>query len=103
MSMQDAGQLLPATRSETDSFSLTEEDFPPLPPSLRYALVLQWRCPDWSGSRLTRGGGPALPLSGQSAFIPLWEVSPNDRSPLSRVFLRDVPRPLPYHYVKTIT
>ncbi|EBI7047135.1 hypothetical protein D2B06_24425 [Salmonella enterica] len=62
MPLQDAGQLLLATRPQADSFSLTEEDFPPPPPPLRHAPVLQWRCPDWSGSRLTRGGcsRPAL-------------------------------------------
>lgn len=62
MPLQDAGQLLPAVRSQLESFSLTEEDFPPLPPPLRRVPVLQWRCPDRSGSRLTRGGcsRPAL-------------------------------------------
>ncbi len=28
MPLQDAGQLLPATRPQADSFSFTEEDFP---------------------------------------------------------------------------
>lgn len=40
-SLQDAGQLLPATRPEAESFSLTEEDFPPPPSPLRHAPVLQ--------------------------------------------------------------
>ncbi|EAA0700686.1 hypothetical protein DKT00_23740 [Salmonella enterica subsp. enterica] len=39
--LRDAVHLRPATRSEADSFSLTEEDFPPLPSPLRHAPVLQ--------------------------------------------------------------
>lgn len=55
MPLQDAGQLLPATRPEADSFSFTEEDFPPQPSPLRHAPVLQWRGPGRTGSRLARG------------------------------------------------
>ncbi|EBX6497207.1 hypothetical protein DSS19_19405 [Salmonella enterica subsp. enterica serovar Abony] len=39
--LRDAGHLRPATRSEANSFSFTEEDFPLLPPPFRHLPVLQ--------------------------------------------------------------